>query len=110
MPHPHLDRRITIQSATETQDAHGQPVETWSDFLAELPAEYLPVSGAEQFQAQQVLARAVAKFRIRWRDDLTRKMRLTFESQTFGITHAEEDRRYDRHQFLIVTAELIPAS
>ena len=99
-----------MQSATETQDAHGQPVETWSDFLTELPAEYLPVSGAEQFQAQQVLARAVAKFRIRWRDDLTRKMRLVFEDQTFGITHVEEDRRWDRHQYMILSTEQVPAS
>ena len=110
MPHPNLDRRITVQSATETQDAHGQPVETWADFLAELPAEYLPVSGAEQFQAQQVLARAVAKFRIRWRDDLTRKMRVTFDGVTFDLRHFEEDRRYDRRQYMILSVEAVPVA
>ena len=109
MAHPNLDRRITIQSATFARDAHGQSNPTWSNFLVDLPAEYLPVSGAEQFQAQQQLARAVTKFRIRWRDDITRKMRLTFESNTWDVKHIEEDRRYDRHQFSVITAELVPA-
>ena len=110
MPHPHLDRRITIQSATETQDAHGQPIETWADFATELPAEYLPVSGAEQFQAQQVLARAVAKFRIRWRDDLTRKMRVIFDDVTFDLRHFEEDMRHSRHQYMILSVEAVPVA
>jgi SPP1 family predicted phage head-tail adaptor len=110
MAHPHLDRRITIQSATETQDANGQPIPAWADFITSLPAEYLPVSGAEQFQAQQVLARAVAKFRIRWRDDLTREMRVVFDSVTFDLRHFEEDRRFDRRQYMILSVEAVPVA
>ena len=105
-----LDRRITVQSVTETQDAHGQSVQTFASFLTDLPAEYIPVSGAEQFQAQQVLARAVAKFRIRWRDDLTRKMRVIFDDVTFDLRHFEEDMRHSRHQYMILSVEAVPVA
>ena len=105
-----LNRRITIQSATETQDAHGQPIETWADFAAELPAQYLPVAGREQFSARQRLAIAVTRFRIRYRTDLTRKMRIVFESQNWDITHFEEEAQHDRRQYMLIYAELVGAS
>lgn len=108
MPAPNLDRRITIQSAIETQDASGQPIQTWSDLAADEPAEYLPVSGMERFAARQYQAIAVARFRIRYRTDITRKMRLVYEGETYDITAAEEDRRFDRRQYLLITAEAKP--
>lgn len=107
---PNLDRRVTIQSASTAADAAGQPIETWSDFAADVPAEYLPVSGSEQFEAQQQLARAVARFRVRHRADLTRRMRLVFEGGNWNIRHLEEDRRYGRRQYLVITAELVGAT
>jgi SPP1 family predicted phage head-tail adaptor len=107
---PELDRLITIQSATEAQDASGQPIETWADLEADVPAEYMPVSGGEQFAAFQHLATAIARFRIRYRTDLTRKMRLIFEDETWNLRHFEEDRRFDRRQYLVLTAELIAAT
>lgn len=107
---PNLDRLIDIQVATETRDAAGQPVETWADFVAKVPAQYMPVSGREQFEAQQVLATAVAKFRIRYRSDITRKMRLVFEVENWEIRHLEEDLRFDRRQFMILSAELVAAT
>lgn len=106
---PNLDRRITIQSAATAPDASGEPIKTWSDFAADEPAEYLPVSGREQLEAQQQLATAVARFRIRYREDLTRAMRLVFEGATWNIRHLEEDRRFDRRQYLLITAELVAA-
>lgn len=106
---PNLDRLIDIQSVTETRDEFGDPVETWADFDTNVPAEYLPVSGAEQFQSQQHLATATARFRIRYRTDLTRKMRIVFDGDTWNVQHFEEDRRFDRKQYTIVTALLIAA-
>ncbi len=107
---PNLDRLIDIQVATEVRDAAGQPVETWTNFVAKVPAQYMPVSGREQFEAQQVLATAVAKFRIRYRSDLTRKMRLVFESENWEIRHLEEDLRWERRQYTILSAELVNAT
>lgn len=107
---PELDRLLTIQSATEAQDASGEPIETWADLEADVPCEYIPVSGAEQFQAFQHLATATARFRVRYRDDLTRKMRIVFGGENWNLRHWEEDRRYDRRQYMILTAEVIAAT
>ena len=107
---PNLDRRITVQSATEVRDAAGQPIETWADFAANLPAEYLPVSGGEQFEAQQRLATRRSRFRIRYRTDITRKMRLQYAGEDWNIRDVEEDRRFDRRQYSIITAEVIAAT
>ncbi len=107
---PELDRRITIQSATVAQDASGSEIPTWSNLHVDMPAEYLPLSGSEQFEASQRLATARARFRIRYRSDLTRKMRIVFESENWNLTHIEEDRRFDRRQYTILTAELLAAT
>ena len=101
-----LDRRITIQEDVGTQDAVGQPVEIWQD-IATNPtvwAEVVPVGGTEQFQARQVNAEAVAKFRIRYRSDITRKMRVVYDGDDYDIFDAAEDRRFERRQYLLITA------
>ena len=104
-----LDRRIDIQSATEAR-VDGLLAETWTDLEADVPAQYLPVSGGEQLRADAQLATAIARFRIRYREDLTRKMRLVYESENWDIQHIEEDRRYDRRQYTMITAKLIEAT
>lgn len=105
-----LDRTLDIQSASASQDAYGEPIETWSTTLAAVPCEYVPLSGAERLQADQLLATKRAQFRIRHRTDLTRVMRLVFESETWEIRDLEEDRRYPRRAMLLITAELIAAT
>jgi len=105
-----LDRRIDIQSATEVQDAVGELIETWANLDAGVPAEVMPLSGGEQFAASQHLASAVTRFRVRHRTDLTRKMRVVYDSQNWDIKHLEEDHRFDRLQYLVITAELKPAT
>ena len=107
---PNLDRVITIQSVTEVRDGAGQPIETWADFAADEPCEYLPLSGSEQLQADQRVATSRARFRIRYRDDLTRKMRIQYDGENWNLLSYEEDRRHGRRQYLILTAELIAAT
>ncbi len=98
-----LDRRIAIQQNTPTQDSAGQPIDSWAD-LATVWAEVVPVSGSETFQAKQVGAEAVAKFRIRYRSDIVRKMRVVYDSDNYDISDAAEDRRFERRQYLLITA------
>ncbi len=102
-----MDRQITIQEDVGTQDAHGQVVPDWQD-IATNPtvwAEFLPVSGQEFYQARQVNAVAVANFRIYYRTDVLRKMRLTFEGDTYDIVDASEDRRFGFKEFLLIRGE-----
>ena len=101
-----LDRRITIQEDVGTQDAAGQPVSDWQDIAANptVWAEVVPVGGSEVFQAKQCGAETVKKFRIRWRGDVTAKMRVVYDSDNYDIADVAEDRRFERRQFEIITA------
>ncbi len=98
-----LDRRIVIEQSTPAQDSSGQPVESWAE-LATVWAEVVPVGGSEIFQAKQFGAETVKKFRIRWRGDVTAKMRVVYDSANYDIADVAEDRRFERRQFEIITA------
>jgi SPP1 family predicted phage head-tail adaptor len=79
-----LRHRVTIESATEAQDAFGEPIPTWG-VLATLSAEKLDLSGRELFQAQQVNAKVSTQFTIRHRSDVTAKMRIKHASIYYDI-------------------------
>ena len=101
-----LDRRITIQEDVGTQDAAGQPVPSWQN-IATNPtvwAEVVPVGGSEIFAARQTGAETVKKFRIRYRGDVLRKMRVVYDADNYDIADVAEDRRFERRQFQIITA------
>ncbi len=98
-----LDRRITIQQNTTTRDAAGQPIPSWAD-LATVWAEVVPTGGREIFEAQQTGAETVAKFRIRYRGDVLRKMRVVYDTDNYDIADVAEDRRFERRQYEIITA------
>ena len=102
-----MDRQITIQEDVGTQDSNGQVVPSWQN-IATNPAvwaEFLPVSGQEFFAARQTNAVAVANFRIHYRSDVLRKMRLTFDGDTYDIVDAAEDRRFGYKEFLLIRGE-----
>jgi len=80
-----LDRRLTIEQYTETQDGYGEPVKTWT-VLETVWAQVTPVRGTERYVAQQVSGEAEMRFRIRWREDVTDKMRLYCEDVYYNIT------------------------
>lgn len=65
-----LDRRITLQRKTQAENSFGEPVDTWVD-MATVWAEKLPLRGSTTFAAQQRIAEADVKWRIRFRQNLT---------------------------------------
>ena len=65
-----LDRRITLQRKTQAENSFGEPVEAWVD-MATVWAEKLPLRGSTAFAANQRLAEAETKWRIRYRQNLT---------------------------------------
>ena len=82
-----MDRRITLQSFTETPNAIGEPVKTWAN-LASVPdmwAEVTPLRGAELFASQQIAGEADTRFRVRYRDDLGAEMRVVYEGANYDI-------------------------
>lgn len=80
-----LDRRLTIEQYTEAQDAYGEAIKTWS-VLETVWAQVSPVRGSERYVAQQVSGEAEMRFRLRYRADVTDKMRLYCENVYYNIT------------------------
>lgn len=70
-----LDRRVTIQQATTTQDIYGEPIETWAT-IATVWAKQSDIRGRERFTSETELAVRTATFRIYWMDGIDEKMRL----------------------------------
>lgn len=84
-----LDRRITIEQATETQNAVGEPIVTWSTF-ATLWASKRDVTGREPFTSQERYAEVDTIFKIRWIDDLSAKMRISYDGRYYDIIRFNE--------------------
>lgn len=99
-----LDRRLTLQRFTSSQDpGSGENIETWSD-LATVWANYKPVSDGEKMQAGEVSATLAARFTIRYDSawaDLSAVDRVVFEGRTFDIFGTKEVD--GRRQFLEIT-------
>lgn len=87
-----LDREIVIQSFTETQDASGQPVQTWVTF-ASVYANRRDVRGQERFASDQRMAIRTAVFRIRWLAAVTEQMQIIDAGSTYRITGIADDQR-----------------
>ncbi len=100
-----MDRKITIQQKTVANDATGQPVETWTDLATDIRAEYIPAAGREFWGARQTSAVVVASFRIHYRADVTRVMRVQFDGDTYDIADVGEDRRFSYKQFTLIRGE-----
>jgi len=99
----HLRHTLVIEEATETRDAHGQAVASWSTF-ATVPGSLEPLSGREVFAASQVQAEVTARARIRYLAGITPKMRIVFESKIYAIT-AVIDRELKHRDLELLLAE-----
>jgi SPP1 family predicted phage head-tail adaptor len=84
-----LRDRITFQVSTPSQDSLGEPIDSWANVgtnptvwaqITVKPGGERYVSGGEQLQA-----RLVHTIVIRYRTDLTIKMRALFGSRIFAI-------------------------
>lgn len=66
-----MRHRVTLKEPTETRDAYGEPVKTWTTMTnGQIWAEKRDLSGNELVRAQQVNSEITTEFRIRYRADL----------------------------------------
>lgn len=84
-----LDRRITIERATETTDAVGGVVRTWGP-IATVWAQVLPISDGERWRAQEVAASVTHRFRIRWGVGVEVTDRILYDGRVFLISGVKE--------------------
>jgi len=92
-----MRHRITIQAPTESVDATGQPVVTWTNYALNEPASVQPRGGTEYMRGRQLEASGIMWFVIRWRSDITTFMSILHEGLRYGITAidaVEGGRRY----------------
>jgi SPP1 family predicted phage head-tail adaptor len=96
-----LDRRILIQTLTETRDGAGQPVKSWSD-VGTRWANVAEPTGSEGFGNLQRTARAGRVFTIRRIDGLSPKAtRIVFDGETYDVEAIQE---LGRREGLVLTA------
>lgn len=79
-----LRHRITIQEPVETRDSYGSVKTTWSD-LCTVWAGIWPIRAKEYVSAGQTQSEVTHTIRIRYRDDITSKMRIEFGTRYFSI-------------------------
>jgi SPP1 family predicted phage head-tail adaptor len=79
-----MRHRITIRRATVTQNAYGEPVETWADWKT-VWGEITPLSGSEYFASAQTQAATSHRIRARYLDGITSKDEILFDGRTFTI-------------------------
>jgi SPP1 family predicted phage head-tail adaptor len=80
-----LRHRVTIQNVTITRNTRGAEVLTWSN-LATVYADIRTVGGQEQVLASQLeVATLLHTVTIRYRSDITPKMRLAWGNRLFEV-------------------------
>lgn len=80
-----LDRIITIQGFSSSQDSYGEEIKTWTD-TAKVWANKRNAKGNERFIANQDVATVDAIFTIRYRAGITPLMRiLDVDSREYNI-------------------------
>lgn len=98
-----MDRQITIERKTETRDAVGYPVPSWSP-LATVWAEVRPLSGREALRSGEALGRVIgsetASFFIYHTDGLTIEDRINYDGKIWNIRYIREIGRRDGLEIL----------
>lgn len=82
-----LRHRITLQSQVQTHDPATNAVEvTWADWLANEPAEVVPLSGKEFIAAGATQAAVDTRMTVRWRSGIEPTMRVVFDGHNYQLT------------------------
>jgi SPP1 family predicted phage head-tail adaptor len=79
-----LNSRVLIQQQSTTQDALGQPVQTWTD-LTTVWASIVHVSGIEAVKADALTSTVRASIQIRYNSAITAGMRAVSGATTYSI-------------------------
>lgn len=97
------DRLVTIQQLTESVDPDsGEPVETWTTLVTNMPTSKKDVSGDEAFKSDQESARFDTEWEMNWRNDMNpdaydipKVRRLLFGARVHDIVRCVENDRRD---------------
>ncbi|MEP3114922.1 phage head closure protein [Nisaea sp.] len=98
-----LRSRIVIEQKTQTPRVGGPGfTESWTEW-GRLAAKVHPASGRERFEADQLHDRALYRFTVRRRTDLTAAMRIRWNDEIYNIRFIGLTARTE--QFMMIDAE-----
>ena len=102
-----LDRLITIEAPGGSADDYGETspntAANWTTVVANLPAQKVPLRGAEAIEARTRVGTETGKFIVRWRSDVTVKCRIVFETKNWNIVSVTEVGRREGLELTAVT-------
>lgn len=103
-----LNRRITLQSRTLTQDSVGGQIEAWVD-VATVWAAIEPATGRELLTAQTLRIDAPRTVTLRWQAAFASPpalaaMRLKYGTRIFNI-HSSVNEREGRREIVLLCSE-----
>ena len=96
-----LDRRITVQRSVLVDNGYEEKPQ-WAD-LTTLWASHTAVSDGEKWAAGAVRTQITARFRVRYRPDITTKDRVSYDGRAYDIVAVKE---IGRRQFTEITGGL----
>lgn len=99
-----LDRKVTIQSKTESRDEYGQEVASYSTF-GSVWANRRSRPADEFFEAGRVVSEQLYYYTIRYIDGIGFTMRLVDGSEVFDIVEIRIGDK--RKQYLQLTCRLV---
>lgn len=85
-----LNRRVTLQSPSQSVDELGQPIPGWTD-VATLWADIRMKSGLEAIKAGAPVSTVQASIRIRYRPGVTAGMRVVHNLAAYNIVAVMPD-------------------
>lgn len=88
--HGDFRETITVQRRTDTVDAVGQPIPTWTDFVT-IKAAAEPGRASELYAAAGLVGQSPMLFRTRYRSDIDRTMRVIFRDTVYAIDGDPQD-------------------
>ena len=100
-----LDKKIIIQVRTLSQDASGQPNETWSTF-AIVYANIKPLVGKDLLEANQLVNQISHDVTIRYRRGIKAKMRISYLDRYFEIASPPIDPNESREWLYLKCKEV----
>lgn len=95
-----LRHRVTIQISTEPQNTYGEGVPIWTTF-DNVWAAIEPLSGREYWAAQQENAEVNTRIRIRNKQGITPKMRVSWGNRIYDIMTVIRVNERDREIHLM---------
>lgn len=91
-----LRHRITIQTASTIADDYGDVVDGYVDLYADIPAEVLPMNGAQRERLGVTENDVTHKVTIRYRTGIVPSQRVMFDSRALDIESVINVRERDR--------------